>query len=37
MNGTQHRRYGGDALVGHLPQPVGEGPSALVLKGLRSL
>src|SRR5690348_5760831 len=24
--GAQHRRDGGDALVDHLPQPVGEGP-----------
>src|SRR5438094_6348161 len=26
--GAQHRLNGGDALVDHLPQPVGEGPSA---------
>ena len=26
--GAQHRCYGGDALVDHLSQPVGEGPSA---------
>src|ERR1700730_11305569 len=26
--GAQHRRDGSDALVDHLPQPVGEGPSA---------
>src|ERR1700737_982297 len=26
--GAQHRRDGSDALVDHLPQPAGEGPSA---------
>src|SRR3984893_3970053 len=26
--GAQHRRYGGDALVDHLPQPFRKGPSA---------
>jgi hypothetical protein len=26
--GAQHRRYGGDALIDHLPQSVGKGPSA---------